>query len=264
MSTELLLSSMNVWTEGFRQELQPSGMERGALNFDRRDFLKGLGAGLLVRWLRARRWAQESGRGGGWGGHALPKDLNAWIHIGADGAGEGVYRQSRSGAEHPHLAGAGGGGRAADAVRLHHDDHGRHRPGAVGHGHVRKPDHADHGSAAAQHGGGGAADADRDGGAAVAGGCVAAHGRGRQGDGGERRPVDCLRRTDARRKAGEGGRGRSAAHAGDGVEDCGDADPQGGRARFCHRQAQVSIGHCAAGDDVWRGGAARRDSMPSW
>ena len=42
------------------------------------------------RWcLRAvapgEAWAQESGRGGGWGGHPLPKDLNAWIHIGAEG-----------------------------------------------------------------------------------------------------------------------------------------------------------------------------------
>ena len=78
-------SSLNVWTEGFRQEPQPSGMERGALNFDRRDFLKGLGAGLLVAMASGEAWAQESGRGGGWGGHPLPKDLNAWIHVGAEG-----------------------------------------------------------------------------------------------------------------------------------------------------------------------------------
>ena len=60
-------SSLNVWTEGFRQEPQPSGMERGALNFDRRDFLKGLGAGLLVAMASGEAWAQESGRGFGWG-----------------------------------------------------------------------------------------------------------------------------------------------------------------------------------------------------
>lgn len=77
-------TSMNVWTEGLSETARPSGMERGALNVDRRDFLKGLGAGLLVALASSESWAQESGRGG-WGGHALPKDLNAWIHVGADG-----------------------------------------------------------------------------------------------------------------------------------------------------------------------------------
>ncbi|HTX76459.1 MAG TPA: molybdopterin cofactor-binding domain-containing protein [Terracidiphilus sp.] len=72
-------TSMNVWTEGFQDVLRP-----GAIELDRRDFLKGLGAGLLVALAPAGAWAQESGRGG-WGGHELPKDLNAWIHIGADG-----------------------------------------------------------------------------------------------------------------------------------------------------------------------------------
>ena len=77
-------ASMNVWTEGFRETARPSGMECGALEVDRRDFLKGLGAGLLVALASREAWAQESGRGG-WGGHPLPKDLNAWIHVGADG-----------------------------------------------------------------------------------------------------------------------------------------------------------------------------------
>jgi isoquinoline 1-oxidoreductase len=72
-------TSMNVWTEGFTEASRP-----GAFDLDRRDFLKGLGAGLLVALAPAGAWAQESGRGG-WGGHALPTDLNAWIHIGADG-----------------------------------------------------------------------------------------------------------------------------------------------------------------------------------
>ena len=79
-------TGMNVWTEGFSEEPRQGGTERGALiNVDRRDFLKGLGAGLLVALAPGESWAQESGRGGGWGGHPLPKDLNAWIHIGADG-----------------------------------------------------------------------------------------------------------------------------------------------------------------------------------
>ncbi len=50
---------------------------------DRREFLKGLGAGLLVVLTPAAAWAQESGRG--FGGHALPKDISAWIAIDADG-----------------------------------------------------------------------------------------------------------------------------------------------------------------------------------
>ncbi len=78
-------ANMNVWTEGFQETARPSGMECGALDLDRRDFLKGLGAGLLVAMASRDAWAQESGRGGGWGGHPLPKDLNAWIHIGAEG-----------------------------------------------------------------------------------------------------------------------------------------------------------------------------------
>jgi CO/xanthine dehydrogenase Mo-binding subunit len=50
---------------------------------DRRQFLKGLGAGLLVVLTPGAEWAQESGRG--FGGHQLPKDISAWIAIDADG-----------------------------------------------------------------------------------------------------------------------------------------------------------------------------------
>jgi isoquinoline 1-oxidoreductase len=53
------------------------------LHLNRRDFLKGLGAGLLVALSPSSVWAQESGRS--FGGHDLPKELGAWIHIGADG-----------------------------------------------------------------------------------------------------------------------------------------------------------------------------------
>ncbi len=49
---------------------------------DRRDFLKLLGGGLLICLAPHSALAQESGRGGG--GHELPKDLSAWIHIDAD------------------------------------------------------------------------------------------------------------------------------------------------------------------------------------
>ena len=50
---------------------------------DRRDFLKVLGGGLLVCLTHTPSWAQESGRS--FGGHELPKDVSAWLHIAADG-----------------------------------------------------------------------------------------------------------------------------------------------------------------------------------
>ena len=50
---------------------------------DRRDFFKLLGGGLLVCLAPYSALSQESGRA--WGGHELPKDLSAWIHIDADG-----------------------------------------------------------------------------------------------------------------------------------------------------------------------------------
>lgn len=55
----------------------------GMSGLDRRDFLKGLGAGLLICLTRASAAAQESGRT--FGGHELPKELSAWLHIAADG-----------------------------------------------------------------------------------------------------------------------------------------------------------------------------------
>jgi isoquinoline 1-oxidoreductase len=53
------------------------------LQLDRRDFLKVLGGGLLVCLTHTVSWTQESGRG--FGGHELPKELSAWLHIAADG-----------------------------------------------------------------------------------------------------------------------------------------------------------------------------------
>ena len=60
----------------------PNPLHRFAL--DRRSFVKLFGGGLLVCLADAAS-AQESGRGGGFGGHALPKEVSAWIHIDADG-----------------------------------------------------------------------------------------------------------------------------------------------------------------------------------
>jgi isoquinoline 1-oxidoreductase len=50
---------------------------------DRRDFMKVLGGGLLVCFTPTLAWAQESGHA--FGGHELPKDVGAWLHIAADG-----------------------------------------------------------------------------------------------------------------------------------------------------------------------------------
>jgi isoquinoline 1-oxidoreductase len=55
----------------------------GSFQVDRRDFLKVLGGGLLVCFTHASAWTQESGRA--FGGHALPNDVGAWLHIAADG-----------------------------------------------------------------------------------------------------------------------------------------------------------------------------------
>ncbi|MGC2614435.1 MAG: molybdopterin cofactor-binding domain-containing protein [Terracidiphilus sp.] len=56
--------------------------QKSGIEIDRRDFLKVLGGGLLVCLTPIPSLAQESGRG--FGSHELPKDINAWIHIGAN------------------------------------------------------------------------------------------------------------------------------------------------------------------------------------
>lgn len=50
---------------------------------DRRDFFKLLGGGVLVCLVPGTAWPQESGHT--FGGHELPKDIGAWLHIAADG-----------------------------------------------------------------------------------------------------------------------------------------------------------------------------------
>ena len=50
---------------------------------DRRTFLQLFGGGLLVCLTPELATAQESGRGG-FGGHELPKEISAWLHIAAD------------------------------------------------------------------------------------------------------------------------------------------------------------------------------------
>jgi nicotinate dehydrogenase subunit B len=60
-----------------------SAAPRYHFDLDRRDFFKFLGAGILVfSVLRQPTAAQESGRARTWRGDALPKEIDAWLHIG--------------------------------------------------------------------------------------------------------------------------------------------------------------------------------------
>ena len=55
-------------------------------DLDRRDFFKFLGAGVLVfSVLRQNAWSQESGRARAWKGDSLPREIDAWLHIGENG-----------------------------------------------------------------------------------------------------------------------------------------------------------------------------------
>ena len=62
---------------------ESSAAEPRGTQIDRRDFLKVLGGGLLVCLTPCAAWTQESGRA--FGGHELPKNVSAWLHIAASG-----------------------------------------------------------------------------------------------------------------------------------------------------------------------------------
>lgn len=64
-----------------RQHEVDGGLHRFEL--DRRDFLKLFSSGVLICACAENTLAQESGRMGG--GHELPRDIAAWLHIGEDG-----------------------------------------------------------------------------------------------------------------------------------------------------------------------------------
>ncbi len=66
--------------ENFQEEFWNHSLK---LKVDRRNFLRLLGGGMLICLAYPRLRAQESGRFGG--GHELPKDIAAWLHIDADG-----------------------------------------------------------------------------------------------------------------------------------------------------------------------------------
>lgn len=62
--------------------LESSANKLQHFELDRRTFLRLFGGGVLVCMTEGSTLAQESGRG--FGGHELPKEISAWIHIGAD------------------------------------------------------------------------------------------------------------------------------------------------------------------------------------
>jgi CO/xanthine dehydrogenase Mo-binding subunit len=72
-------------TRGGEEKLSRASLssQKGGIEIDRRDFMKFLGGGLLVCLTPLPSLTQESGRT--FGGHELPKDISAWLHIDADG-----------------------------------------------------------------------------------------------------------------------------------------------------------------------------------
>ena len=66
-----------------RYELKAAPLYR--FDLDRREFFKFLGAGILVvSVLKQSPWSQESG-GARRAGDSLPKEIDAWLHIGENG-----------------------------------------------------------------------------------------------------------------------------------------------------------------------------------
>src|SRR6266852_177683 len=69
------------WREPERYELTSEPVYH--FDLDRRVFFKFLGAGVLVvSVLKQTAWSQESGRARPWKGDSLPREIDAWLHIG--------------------------------------------------------------------------------------------------------------------------------------------------------------------------------------
>jgi nicotinate dehydrogenase subunit B len=77
-------TNFEVPLEPERYELRAAAPYR--FDLDRRDFFKFLGAGIVVvSVLKPAMVGQESGSGHQRRGYSLPKEINAWLHIGEDG-----------------------------------------------------------------------------------------------------------------------------------------------------------------------------------
>ncbi|HEV2399799.1 MAG TPA: molybdopterin cofactor-binding domain-containing protein [Candidatus Sulfotelmatobacter sp.] len=77
-------TNSEIQLEPERYELRAGAPYR--FDLDRRDFFKFLGAGIVVcSVLKPAMVAQESGGARRRGGESLPREINAWLHIGEDG-----------------------------------------------------------------------------------------------------------------------------------------------------------------------------------
>ena len=65
-----------------RYELRES--PRYQFDFDRRDFIKAVGGGIVVCLVFRSATGQQRGKGGR-GGSGAPQQMGAWLHIGEDG-----------------------------------------------------------------------------------------------------------------------------------------------------------------------------------
>lgn len=74
------MTARNAFEVEFNEGGSPDPL--GTLHFDRRDFLKLFGGGLLIGLAPEAPWAQESG--GRFHRHALPRNVSAWLHVAAD------------------------------------------------------------------------------------------------------------------------------------------------------------------------------------
>ena len=98
-----------------RYELRAAAPYR--FDLDRREFFKFLGAGVLVvSVLKPAVAAQESG-GARQRRADLPKDIDAWLHLGENGKITVYTGKVEDGPEHSHLAEPGGFRRASRAHR---------------------------------------------------------------------------------------------------------------------------------------------------
>ena len=248
-----------------RDEFEREFFEGGSWNppggwqFDRRDFLKIFGGGLFVGLASAPAWTQEAGRN--FGGHELPKDLGAWLHIGAD-CGVRVFtgkvevgqniRTSLAQLVAEEL------GVPLGSIEMVMGDtaltpwdmgtFGSRTTPTMG------PELRTMAAAARQM----LLETAAMRWSADTATLVAADAKVTDP---EDAAVNQLRRADSRREPGEDRFKRGGADRAERMEDCGDAGREGARTRLCDRKACVSFRHCPAWDVVRRCAARRTASM---
>ena len=248
------------WTislEPERYELRAAAPYR--FDLDRRDFFKFLGAGVLVvSVLKSAMVAQESG-GGRRRGDSLPKEIDAWLHIGENGKvtvytgkvemGQNIRTSlSQAVAEELHVP-----------IRKIEMVMGDTQAHAIRHGDVRQPYNSHHESATAKGRGCSARYFDRAGGRAMEDRShkhlVAADGKITRS---AWQSLGGICRVDQRPAADADAPRRRSAHSGGGLESGGTIHCEGGWTRFCDWTASLSLGPETAGHAVRQGAAACR------